>query len=88
MHNSELVPLVDRLRHESVETAWLGFKRNRYKPQAIGEHFSSLANSACLAGKAQVIWCLALTMPRTLSWAPNLIRMPPKGEATRICSSG
>ena len=52
MHNSALVALVDRLRREPVETEWLEFKGNRYKPQAIGEHFSSLANSACLAGKA------------------------------------
>jgi len=34
MHNSELVALVDRLRREPVETEWLEFKENRYKPQA------------------------------------------------------
>ena len=34
MHNSEFVVLVDRLRREPVETEWLEFKENRYKPQA------------------------------------------------------
>lgn len=51
MNNEELIVLVDRLRREPHETDWLEFKENRYEPQGIGEYFSALANSACLAWK-------------------------------------
>jgi len=53
MNNSELIALVDRLRREPTETEWLEFKAKRYEPQVIGEYFSALANSACLAGKTR-----------------------------------
>jgi ATP-dependent DNA helicase RecG len=53
MTNSELIALVNRLRREPAETEWLKFKANRYESQVIGEYFSALANSACLAGKTR-----------------------------------
>lgn len=52
-NKSELIALVDRLRHESHESEWLEFKENRFEPQVIGEYFSALSNGACLAGKSR-----------------------------------
>ena len=49
MTDSDGISLVDRLRVLPTETEWLEFKRARCAPQEIGEYFSALANSACLA---------------------------------------
>ena len=51
MNTADLTALLDRLRAEPRESEWLEFKINRYEPQAIGQYFSALANSACLLGK-------------------------------------
>jgi predicted HTH transcriptional regulator len=47
-----LIDLINWLREEPVETAWLEFKVNNGNPDEIGEYISALANSAALCHKA------------------------------------
>lgn len=51
MTDATLISLIDRLRALPTETECVEFKRNRFEAQELGEYFSALANSACLAGK-------------------------------------
>lgn len=48
MNEQALVALIDRLRNEPSETAWLEFKRNYCEPEAVGQYLAALANSAAL----------------------------------------
>lgn len=53
-----LVALVNELRRLPLETEWVEFKRNNYKPDMIGADISALANGSALAEKAfaYMVW--------------------------------
>ncbi|MDI6762921.1 MAG: putative DNA binding domain-containing protein [Thermodesulfobacteriota bacterium] len=53
MDQASLIALLNRLRHEPVETEWLEFKSSHSDAQHLGEYLSALANSACIHGKAR-----------------------------------
>ena len=48
---TDLIALIDRLRHAPSEQEYFEFKENKIEPQLIGEYLSALSNAACLAGK-------------------------------------
>jgi len=47
----ELEQILSELRQLPEETEWVEFKKDKYKPQEIGEYISALSNSACLHNK-------------------------------------
>ncbi|WP_293649703.1 ATP-binding protein [Thiolapillus sp.] len=53
-----LIGLFHELCKQPRETEWIEFKRNKEKPEQIGEYLSALANSAALLGKvnAYLLW--------------------------------
>ena len=52
------IALIDQLRNEPTETAWLEFKSNNTNPEMIGKRCSALANSARIEGQdlAYMVW--------------------------------
>lgn len=53
-----LIDTVKELQKSGVETEYLEFKTNKYKPEDIGEYISTLSNSAAILGRttAYMIW--------------------------------
>ena len=54
----DYVSLVEALRRQPQETAWLEFKHNNQEPEMIAERISALANGAALDGRpyAYLVW--------------------------------
>lgn len=51
MNETELLKMLNELIRQTIETEWIEFKHNNYKPEDIGEYISALSNSACLHKK-------------------------------------
>lgn len=58
MSSDRDIALVDQLRREPAEAAWLEFKTNNSDPDMIGKRCSALANAARIDGRdlAYIIW--------------------------------
>ena len=51
MNKEHFKNLINELRKLNVETEWVEFKCNNFKPELIGEYISALSNSACINEK-------------------------------------
>lgn len=58
MTNERDIDLIDDLRLQPAETAWLEFKQNNFDPEVIATRCSALSNSARVDGKdmAYMLW--------------------------------
>lgn len=60
-HPARDIALIDQLRAEPAESAWLEFKGNNAEPDMIGKRCSALANAARIDGRdvAYMVWGIA-----------------------------
>ena len=58
MMNERDIELIDELRLQPAETAWLEFKQNNFDPEMIGKWCSAISNAARVEGKdiAYMLW--------------------------------